>query len=121
MTDHFEPTVVQQTIPNADMTLLERLLLTRIFDSEADGDRSARVAPPSDIRGWSRLPSSPAVTRPSAIASSKSFRWRSPRKPLAGVCGGSTQLGAPLTAAKVPLWPLGVGPSNAFGGVVWPM
>jgi hypothetical protein len=38
MADYFEQTVVQQTIPDADMTPLERLLLSRIFDCEADGD-----------------------------------------------------------------------------------
>ncbi len=38
MADYFSPTVVQPTIPNADMTALERLLLTHIFDSEPDGD-----------------------------------------------------------------------------------
>ena len=35
MTDYFFPTVVQQTIPEADMTPLERLLLTNIFDADA--------------------------------------------------------------------------------------
>jgi hypothetical protein len=38
MADYFSPTVVQQTIPNADMTKLERLLLIHIFESEPDGD-----------------------------------------------------------------------------------
>jgi hypothetical protein len=38
MADYFSQTVVQPTIPNADMTALERLLLTHIFESEADGD-----------------------------------------------------------------------------------
>ena len=38
MADYFSPTVVQPTIPNADMTPLERLLLTQIFESESDGD-----------------------------------------------------------------------------------
>ncbi|MGP8124042.1 MAG: hypothetical protein ACLP8B_26410 [Xanthobacteraceae bacterium] len=38
MADYFEQTVVQQTIPDADMTPLERLLLSRIFQSEPDGD-----------------------------------------------------------------------------------
>ena len=38
MADYFFLTVVQPTIPNADMTALERLLLTRIFDSAPDGD-----------------------------------------------------------------------------------
>jgi len=38
MADYFEQTVVQQTIPTADMTPLERLLLSRIFECEHDGD-----------------------------------------------------------------------------------
>jgi hypothetical protein len=38
MADYFSPTVVQPTIPNPDMTALERLLLTHIFESEPDGD-----------------------------------------------------------------------------------
>jgi len=38
MADYFSPTIVQPTIPNADMTALERLILGYIFDSEADGD-----------------------------------------------------------------------------------
>ena len=38
MADYFEQTIVQQTIPNEDMTPLERLLLSRIFGCEADGD-----------------------------------------------------------------------------------
>jgi hypothetical protein len=38
MADYFCPTVIQQTIPLADMTALERLVLTRIFESEPDGD-----------------------------------------------------------------------------------
>jgi hypothetical protein len=38
MADYFEQTVVQQTIPTADMTPLEWLLLSRIFECEPDGD-----------------------------------------------------------------------------------
>ena len=38
MADYHSPTVVQQTIPNGDMTPLERLLLGRIFDAEEHGD-----------------------------------------------------------------------------------
>ena len=32
MADYYMPTVVQPTIPNVDMTALERLLLTHIFE-----------------------------------------------------------------------------------------
>jgi hypothetical protein len=38
MADYYTQTVVQPTIPDADMTPLERLLLSRIFQSERDGD-----------------------------------------------------------------------------------
>ncbi|MHB1205731.1 MAG: hypothetical protein ACYCZX_09205 [Rhodospirillaceae bacterium] len=38
MADYYTPTVVKPTIPSADMTPLERLLLTHIFDAEPDGD-----------------------------------------------------------------------------------
>ena len=38
MADYFEQTVVQQSVPETDMTPLERLLLSRIFHSERDGE-----------------------------------------------------------------------------------
>lgn len=38
MASYFMPTVVQTTIPNTDMTPLERLVLSHIFDAEPDGD-----------------------------------------------------------------------------------
>jgi hypothetical protein len=38
MADYHSPTVVRPTIPSADMTALERLLLTHIFESAPDGD-----------------------------------------------------------------------------------
>jgi hypothetical protein len=38
MADYFFPTVVQQTIPNTDMTPLERLVLTHMFDSELNAN-----------------------------------------------------------------------------------
>src|SRR5882724_4451197 len=38
MADYFEQTVVQQSIPETDMTPLVRLLLSRIFQSERDGE-----------------------------------------------------------------------------------
>ena len=36
MEDYYTPTMIQQTIPEADMTPLERLLLSHIFESERD-------------------------------------------------------------------------------------
>ena len=38
MADYLSPTVIQQPIPVADMTLLERLVLSLIFDAEPDGE-----------------------------------------------------------------------------------
>src|SRR3984957_10934652 len=38
LADYLSPTVIQQPIPVADMTPLERLVLSLIFDAEPDGD-----------------------------------------------------------------------------------
>jgi hypothetical protein len=38
MADYFTPTVIQPTIPVADITPLERLLLSHIFNAEPDGE-----------------------------------------------------------------------------------
>ena len=38
MADYWTPTVIQQAIPDADMTPLERLLLSQIFEAERDGE-----------------------------------------------------------------------------------
>jgi hypothetical protein len=38
MADYYTPTVIQQSIPDTDMTPLERLLLSHIFEAERDGD-----------------------------------------------------------------------------------
>jgi hypothetical protein len=38
MADYYEQTIVQQIIPDADMTPLERLLLSRVFESERIND-----------------------------------------------------------------------------------
>lgn len=38
MADYYTPTVIKQVIPDADMTPLELLLLSHIFDAEHDGD-----------------------------------------------------------------------------------
>ena len=39
MADYNSPTVITPTIPVSDMTELERLILTTMFDHEYDGDR----------------------------------------------------------------------------------
>lgn len=38
MADYYTQTIVDQIIPNADMTPLERLVLTQVFDFEEDRD-----------------------------------------------------------------------------------
>lgn len=38
MADYYAPTVIGEVIPSTDMTRLERLLLSHIFDAEPDGD-----------------------------------------------------------------------------------
>jgi hypothetical protein len=38
MPDYFSPTVIQPAIPIADITSLERLLLSHIFNADRDGD-----------------------------------------------------------------------------------
>ncbi len=38
MADYFSPTVIPEIIPNSDMTKLEFLLLSHMFDAETDGD-----------------------------------------------------------------------------------
>jgi len=37
MADYYSPTVIQGTIPNADMTALEQLLLSYVFEAVPDG------------------------------------------------------------------------------------
>ncbi len=38
MADYFSPTVIPEIIPNSDMTKLELLLLSHMFDADSDGD-----------------------------------------------------------------------------------
>jgi hypothetical protein len=38
MADYFSPTVIPEIIPNGDMTKLELLLLSHMFDADTDGD-----------------------------------------------------------------------------------
>lgn len=38
MTDYFSPTIVQQAIPVAEVTSLEHLALSLVFDAECEGD-----------------------------------------------------------------------------------
>jgi hypothetical protein len=58
MTDYFTPTVIQPAIPAADMTTLERLLLSHVFNAERDGDRVYFCADegPADMIWLDRAP-----------------------------------------------------------------
>ena len=38
MADYFSPTVIPEIIPNADMTKLELVLLSHMFNADSDGD-----------------------------------------------------------------------------------
>ena len=38
MADYFTPTVIQRTIPESEMTPLEHLMLSHVFEAERDGD-----------------------------------------------------------------------------------
>jgi hypothetical protein len=51
MADYYSPTVIQQTIPEVDMTPLERLILTHIFDVDVldDGLYFHSHQGPSDV------------------------------------------------------------------------
>lgn len=71
MADYFEPTVVQPTIPDADMTPLERLLLSRIFHGERVGEGWYFFAPerPADIFSVTRAELDETVASPPDIES----------------------------------------------------
>lgn len=66
MADYFSPTVVQPSIPLAAMTPLERLLLSQIFSSEADGDGVFFYAE----QGINDMPAYPADEVRAALAAS---------------------------------------------------
>ena len=55
MADYYSPTVIQQPIPVADMTPLERMVLSLIFDAEPDGETLYfhTAFGPSDVIGLS--------------------------------------------------------------------
>jgi hypothetical protein len=65
MTDYFTPTVIQPAIPVADLTPLERLLLSHIFYAEPDGDRLYFSADenPADMIWLDRAPLEAALAQ----------------------------------------------------------
>ncbi|HME21497.1 MAG TPA: hypothetical protein VKI44_09175 [Acetobacteraceae bacterium] len=71
MADYFSPTVIQQPIPIADMTLLERLVLSLIFEAEPGGEalRFHTRFGPSDVIGLSIADLRPALEASAGIDS----------------------------------------------------
>jgi len=72
MADYFTPTVIQPTIPAADITPLERLLLSHIFNAEADGEGLYFYADegPADMIWLDRAPIEAALAQSSTIIDS---------------------------------------------------
>jgi hypothetical protein len=72
MADYYTPTVIQQTIPNTDMTALERTLLSAIFTTERDGDARYFFAEdsPSDMIWIARAELETALAQSADIESS---------------------------------------------------
>jgi hypothetical protein len=71
MADYFSPTVIQPTIPVADITPLERLLLSHIFCAEPDGEGLYFYADerPADMIWLDRAPIEAALAQsPTAAA-----------------------------------------------------
>ena len=73
MTDYFSPTVIQPAIPIADMTPLERVLLTHIFNAELDGGTVYFYADekPADMIWLDRAPLEAALVQSQSIANSR--------------------------------------------------
>ena len=72
MADYFSPTVIQPAIPAADITPLERLLLSHIFNAEPDGEGLYFYADegPADMIWLDRAPLEAALTRSHSTAGS---------------------------------------------------
>jgi len=91
MADDFSPTVIQQPIPIADMTPLERLVLSLIFDAEPDGEAVYFHASlgPSDSIGLS-INSLRAAFEASAATASTATTYVAER--LAAVAADDTEI-----------------------------
>ena len=72
MADYFSPTVIQQTIPAADISPLERLLLSRIFSAEPHGEGLYFYADesPADMIALSRAELAAALAASQTFTSS---------------------------------------------------
>jgi hypothetical protein len=70
MADYFSPTVIQPAIPAADITPLERLLLSHIFYAEPHGDSLYFYADegPADMIWLDRAPLEAALARSQSAA-----------------------------------------------------
>lgn len=72
MADYFTPTVIQPAIPVADITPLERLLLSHIFNAEPDGEGLYFYADerPADMIWLDRAPIEAALAQSPASVDS---------------------------------------------------
>ncbi len=70
MANYYSTTVIQPTIPEADMTPLERLLLTQIFSADPDGDGLYFYAEeaPADLITLTRAEIEAAITASNGTA-----------------------------------------------------
>jgi hypothetical protein len=70
MADYFSPTVIQPSIPAAEITPLERLLLSNIFNAEPDGEGLYFFADegPADMIWLDRGPIESALARSNHVA-----------------------------------------------------
>jgi hypothetical protein len=77
MADYLTPTVVQPAIPVADMTPLERLLLTHVFQAEPQGESLYLYADeePSSVLWLDRGPVEAALARSEALSWANSAIW----------------------------------------------
>jgi hypothetical protein len=72
MADYFTPTVIQPAIPAADITPLERLLLSHVFNAEPDGGRLYFYADegPAEMIWLDRAPLEGALAHSQSVAGS---------------------------------------------------
>jgi hypothetical protein len=77
MADYFSPTVIQPTISLADMTPLERLLLSHIFNAAPDGEGLYFYADegPADMIWLDRAPIEAAIAQSPAAIDSTAVRF----------------------------------------------
>jgi hypothetical protein len=88
MADYFTPTVIQQTIPESDMTPIELLLLSLIFDGQRDGEGWYFFSElgPIDMTavGRAALETALAASEPDAASTANAFAGKLLAKLTAG-------------------------------------